>query len=261
MSYSNEVFAPLDRDHHLERIGGGFETEVYCTDDRRHVVKLKEELGGDLASALEHVRHMRTIAEEFARCLGPKHSLPNYYVLSKDSAGQVQALVVQPFIETARPLGKVHYEALSDDDRAAIAEQLHGIVRSSLAFYRETGYMPDLYGLSSSSLEERLGLRRFSMFPRQLWSFLAKRNILRSHNLLLAISPRPHVVLVDYDLVRWSPLVRRIYFAVRWLMCWRDHWLIARMARKPEAADNEVDDARAPAHSTSTVQQYAVIVS
>ncbi len=41
--YIDPVFAPLDRDHQLERVGGGFETDVYRSDDRRWAVKLKHD--------------------------------------------------------------------------------------------------------------------------------------------------------------------------------------------------------------------------
>ena len=229
--HTDSVFAPLDRDNNLERIGGGFETEVYCTDDHRYVVKLKSDLGGDLSAALACARRLRATAEEFAGCLGPQHSIPSHYVLARDSAGRVQALVVQPFIRHARPLYKVDYRALSDDERTRVAAQLTEIVWSALAFYHETGYMPDLYGIASTSNEERLRLRSPHMLPWHLWSFLAERNLLRSHNLLLTNPPECRIVLVDYDLVPWPWLVRLVYFAVRWLLCWRDHLLIIRMRR------------------------------
>ncbi len=61
--YSDAAFAPLDPDHAMERIGGGFETEVYRTDDRRHVVKLKHDLRGDLAAAHARVQEMRAAAD------------------------------------------------------------------------------------------------------------------------------------------------------------------------------------------------------
>lgn len=229
--YADEVFAPLDRDHHLERIGGGFETEVYCTDDRRYVVKLKSELGGDLPVALEHTRRMRAVAEAFAECLGPEHSIPSHFVISRDSAGHVQCLVVQPFVCAARQLAKVDYTSLSAAEREHVAEQLTAITSRALAFYRATGYMPDLYGLTSASHDERKRLGAIANFPRLLWSFLVERNLLASCNLVLTESPEARVVLVDYDLARWHPLVRRVYFAVRRAMSWRDLRLVERMKR------------------------------
>jgi hypothetical protein len=227
--HADEVFAPLDRDHHLERIGGGFQNDVYCTDDRRYVVKLTSELGRDLAGALAAARRIRRYAEAFARSLGPRATIANHYVISRDSAGHVQLLVVQPFVEHARPLYQVDYRGLTEAERAQIADQLREITWRTLAFYRRTGYMPDLYGLSSSDQDHRARLARIGMLPRHLWGFVFERNLLRSHNLMLATTPELRVVLVDYDLVPWHPRLRRVYFAVRWLLGWRDHLLIGRL--------------------------------
>ena len=91
--------------------------------------------------------------------------------------------------------------------------------------------MPDLYGISSSSREHRTRLSTPWMLPWHLWSFFVQRNILRSCNLLLTDAPEHRVVLVDYDLVPWPGLLKRIYFAIRWLMSWRDHLLVGRMRR------------------------------
>src|SRR5262245_20606242 len=96
--YADTVFAPIDRDLHMERIVGGNETEVYRRNDLRDVVKLKSDLGGDIAAALESALAMRAAAEEFAACLGPDYSIPSMYVIARDSAGQVQVLVLQPFL-------------------------------------------------------------------------------------------------------------------------------------------------------------------
>ena len=227
--YTNRVFAPVDHDHQVERVGGGFETEVYCTDDRRYVVKLKTRGEPDLATMLRRTRVMRSVATEFARCLGTEHSIANEYVLSEDDSDRIHALAVQPFIRHARPLNRVDYRALSPETRDQVAAQLHEILRRSLAFYRETGYMPDLYGLSSSSREDRTRLSAPWMLPWHLWSFFVQRNILRSCNLLLTEAPEHRVVLIDYDLVPWPRPLKRIYFAVRWVMGWRDHLLVARM--------------------------------
>jgi hypothetical protein len=228
--YVDQVFAPLDRDHQLERIGGGFETDVYRSDDRRWVVKLKHEGGGDLGTTILRIRRMRAVAEEFVDCLGPEHSIPSFYVVSRDAADKIQLLVVQPFIQHAQPLYTLSYSRLDAEERSRIAEQLNVIIERTLAFYRETRYMPDLYGLTSSGADERRVLRTPSMFPRLLWDFLVRRNLLRSYNLLL--TPEHQVVLVDYDLVRWPWLVRRVYFAVRRLLHWRDQILIRRMRRQ-----------------------------
>lgn len=225
--YVDPVFAPLDRDHQLERIGGGFETEVYRSDDRRWVVKLKHEDGGDLATILRRTRRMRGVAEAFQTCLGPEHSIPSFYVVSRDANGQIQLLVVQPFLRHAQPLYALPYGLLSPGERAAIATQLTRIIERTFDFYRRTRFMPDLYGLTSTGAHERLALRDPRAFPRLLWDFLTRRNLLQSHNLLL--TEHNEVVLVDYDLVRWPWLVRRVYFLARRLLHWRDQRLIARL--------------------------------
>lgn len=230
-SYTSVVFAPVDRDLSLERVAGGNETEVYRTDDRRRVVKLKGETGSTLAEALAHARTLRDAADRFAVCLGPRYSIPSAYLLSRDEAGRVQVLVIQPFISNARPLAEVDYKSLTPHQREQIAVQLYDIVRRARQFYRETGCMPDLYGRTSRSAAERRQMRRLHMLPKRLWSFLVQRTLLRSHNLLLTNDPQPHIVLVDYDPVRRGRLYRRVYYAVRWLLFLRDDIIIARMRR------------------------------
>ncbi len=231
VQYTDAVFAPLDRDHQLTRIGGGNETEVYCSDDRRYVIKLKSELGGDLRAALLHARNMRRAADEFVECLGPEHTIPNQYVIARDEDGNVQVLVVQPFIENAHALHHVNYAALSDAERDQVATQLDEIVRRSLSFYYRTGRMPDLYGRSSTTAGERRRLNRPLMLPYRLWSFLVQRNLLRAHNLLLTEALHRRILLVDYDLVRRGWIYRRVYYTVRSLLFWRDRVLIAAILR------------------------------
>ncbi|MDP9310928.1 MAG: hypothetical protein M3R24_08560 [Chloroflexota bacterium] len=225
-AYTDAVFAPLDHDHQVERIAVGNETEVYCSDDRRFVIKLKPELGGDLRHALMHARIMQAAAEQFITCLGPDHTIHSAYVIARDALGNVQVLVVQQFVEDAVALDRVDYQALSAVERKHIARQLRSIIRRSLQFYQTHGRMPDLYGRTSTSAAERARLNRPWMLPLRLWSFLVQRNLLRSHNLMLTAAPERRIVLVDYDLVRRGWLYRRVYFAVRWLLFWRDRLLL-----------------------------------
>jgi hypothetical protein len=233
--YADQLFASLDRDLELERIAGGNETEVYRTDDFRFVVKLKNDLGGTRAAAVEQAKSMRTIAEEYTNCLGPAHTIPSYYLVARDSGGRVQVLVLQPFLAGARALFDLNYAALSGDERDAIATQLREIIRRSLSFYRQTGNMPDLYGRSSGSAIERIRQKSLALLPQRLWSFLIQRNLLRSHNLMSTAEPERRVVLVDYDFVRRGQLYRALYFTVRWMLFWRDHILIMRMRRSGKA--------------------------
>jgi hypothetical protein len=231
ITYADQVFAPVDRDLALERIAGGNETEVYRTDDARYVVKLKSNLGGTPREALARALSDRAAAERFMVCLGASHTIPSYYVIARDSAGCAQVLVIQPYLEGARQLFDTDYQALSTEERVIVAAQLREIIRRSLNFYRATASMPDLYGRASASAAERAHMNRPWMLPRRIWSFLVERNLLRAHNLLLTPAPERRVVLVDYDIVRRGPLYRLIYFAVRWMLFWRDHALIQRMRR------------------------------
>lgn len=81
----DDVFAPLDHDHVLERLAGGNETEVYWTDDRRYVVKLKYDLGGSLNQALQWARQMRAVADRYTACLGERHTIPNCFIVARGS--------------------------------------------------------------------------------------------------------------------------------------------------------------------------------
>jgi hypothetical protein len=229
--YADDVFAPVDHDLHLERIAGGNETEVYRTDDQQLVVKLKSDLGGTLREALDNARAMRAAAEQFAACIGEEHSIPSYYVIARASDGQVQVLVIQPFVAHAHPLSSVAYSRLTAAERARVAEQLQAIIGRALSFYRGTRSMPDLYGRTSTSPAERKRLRSPWKIPARLWSFLVRRSLLRSHNLLLTNPPECRVVLIDYDFVRRGIFYRRVYYTVRQALFWRDRALIWRMRR------------------------------
>jgi hypothetical protein len=235
--YTDQVFASIDHDLVLERIAGGNETEVYRTDDQRYVVKVKGDLGGSVADALNQVRSLRAAAEQFAVCLGPQHSLPSYYLIALDSTNRAQVVVIQPYAGPAKPLYEVDYAQLSMDERRILADQLRDVIRRSLRHYRLTGSMPDLYGRTSSSPAERTRMKAIGMLPQRIWSFLVQRNLLRSHNLLLRRTEGSiQIVLVDYDPVRRSKLYRAIYYFARWILLWRDHVLILLMRRSKASA-------------------------
>jgi len=225
--YTDPVFAPIDLDHSLERLGGGNETEVYRSDDGRYVVKLKADLGGSLAAAVLVAHEMRAAADQFAACLGPRASIPSEYVITRDMGGHTQVLVIQPFLEHALPLAAIDYDALTVEQRHEIAHQVRDIIRRALVFYHHTHSMPDLYGRKSSSAEERRRNKHLTRLPHRLWSFLVQRNLLRSQNLML--TPDGRVVLVDYDIVRRGRLYRAVYFGVRWMLFWRDNLLVWAM--------------------------------
>jgi hypothetical protein len=227
--YHDAVFAPIDYDHILERVAGGNETEVYRSDDGRYVVKLKAEDGATRAEALARARQMRAAADRFRGCLGERHSIASYYLLTRDSRGNIQPLVMQPFLEGARPLAHLDLTALGSEDRAALADELDAIIGRATALYRQTGTMPDLYGRTSVSHAERRRLNGLLMLPWRIWGFLVRRTLLQSHNLMRAADGR--LVLVDYDTVRRGALYRAVYFLVRYILFARDRaaiWLVLR---------------------------------
>ncbi|MCX7789225.1 MAG: hypothetical protein N2378_01165, partial [Chloroflexaceae bacterium] len=230
-TYTDAVFAPLDADHVLERVAGGNETEVYRSDSGRLAVKLKAESGGSLSTALAHARELRAAAEAFADCLGPRYSIPSHFLLARDSQGRVQALVVQPYLAHARPLAHLDYRAMSPHERRALARALRDIIARARSAYWRTGAMPDLYGRVSLGPEERQRNRSLSRLPQRLWSFLVRRTLLRSYNLLWTGDTERPVVLVDYDPVRRSRLYRRIYYAVRQVLFLRDQLVIGLVLR------------------------------
>lgn len=229
--HADTLFAPVDSDLHLERIAGGNETEVYCTDDRRFVVKVKNTPGQRLSEALAMLQSMRAAAEAFAGAIGPEHSLPTYYFIAQNSSGQVQPVALQPYLRQARSLSEVDYSVLTARQRQGLARQLRQVIHRSLEFYGQTGQMPDLYGRTSRSQAERARLNALPMLPWRLWSFVVKRNLLRSHNLLLTPDSEPRLILVDYDPVRRSKLYRLLYYTVRRLLFLRDYGLIWLMEK------------------------------
>ncbi len=229
--HADDVFAPIDADLSLERVAGGNETEVYRSDDGRFVAKLKHELGGPLPVALAEAGVMRAAADAFAACLGPHYSIPSYYLLSRDSEGHVQILVLQPYLHDAQPLYTLDYRRLPRNERRRLAAALREIIARAEAMYRATGSMPDLYGRTSANRAERRLNRSPRQLPRRIWSFLVERTILRSHNLLRTGDPERPVALVDYDFVRRGALYRMVYFLVRIALFWRDRLAIRLVLR------------------------------
>jgi hypothetical protein len=230
--YTDTLFAPIDADLHLARIAGGNETEVYCTDDRRHVVKVKSEAGHDNAEdALAEARMLQQAARTFVEAIGEEHAIPTFTYIARDNQGRIKPVAVQPYLCNAHPLADVDYAALRPEARQVIAKRLREIILRSLDFYRRTGEMPDLYGRISRSEEERKRLNTPQMLPRRLWSFLIKRNLLRSQNLLLCQEQEsePRILLVDYDPVQKSTFYRFLYYTVRCLLFLRDLVLIRLM--------------------------------
>lgn len=225
-STHRQVLDALPLNLPLHRLGGGYETDVFRTDDDRYVVKLKRVGYRDLRMAVAHALLVRSIAEYFADCLGPEHSLPSTYGIARHADGALRVITVQPFLKDARPLFSIDHRALPRAERRHIMAQLHTIIQRSQACYRATGLAPDLYGVSGTTPGEVARLHAPYMAPVHLWHFFMTRTLLRSHNLLLTTDHR--VVLVDYDLVMLHKprVVRRMYFAFRAVLFWRDRAVI-----------------------------------
>jgi hypothetical protein len=136
-------------------------------------------------------------------------------------------LVVQPFLAEAHPLDSLNHAALGTGARVILAAQLAAILERALACYRDTGTLPDLYGLGP---HDAAHARRWD--PRWLlrasWQLIAGQPLIAAHNLLLAADGR--VVLVDYDLVCHSRLICRLVYAIRALLLRRDRAHIAALA-------------------------------
>lgn len=222
----SELFAFWAQEHHLERIGGGSETDVYRTGDAHYVVKLKGAAGTTPADALAQASALRETATQFTTFLGPEHTIPTWFFVARDGAGQVTTVAIQPNLAPATPLAAVDYHTLQPRKWAQIERQLLTVLRRALRCYKRTGHMPDLYGAYSRTVAERRRLNTPLMWPVRVWRFLTQR-WWHAHNLLLTPEPQARVILVDYDHVRWRNPWGRIYYAICWLLFWRELLLLA----------------------------------
>lgn len=225
-----ERFAALRIEEPVERIGGGYETDVFVTGDRRYVLKLKL-LRRSPAQALAYARKLRAAGRRFQSYLGAHHSVPSDYLLVAGPDRRSYVLAVQPYLDGARPLGDRERTAEHMHTQQELARQLGAIVDSALLCFRHTGSLPDLYGLDPQSATDARGWRP-SWPLRALWRLVAGRPLLASHNLML--TPTGRVVLVDYDLVCVGWVCFLVYLA-RAVLLWRDRHHIADMARQHAA--------------------------
>jgi hypothetical protein len=220
-----ELYAFLTQERSMQRIGGGSETDVYRSKDGHYVVKVKGIQANNVAEAVAQARQLRDVSDEFAAYLGPEHSIPTDYLLAQDWAGQIYTIAIQPYLAQALPLAAVDRETLSSRQWAQIEQQLLTMLRRALRCYKRTGHMPDLYGAYSRNVAERRQLNTPWQWPRRVWHFFTQR-LWRAHNLLLTPEAPPRVVLVDYDHVRWRGLWGRLYYAICWLLFWRELLLL-----------------------------------
>ena len=225
-------FAAIDCDGELLRFAGGNETDVYLSDDRRLVVKIKTGAPADRTAALADAGRSRCAAERFAACVGARHAIPSAYLIVGDAHGRPHVLAVQPFLAGARALAAVDLAGLSRVQRRAIGLQLLAIIGRSARHYLTHGEMPDLYGQRSADQGERAARRGLAALPARCWSFLVERSLLRSHNLVVTDEREPRLVLVDYDTVQRGALYRAVYFTARIALFGRDLplilWILAR---------------------------------
>jgi hypothetical protein len=227
--HHDPLFAPLDADLHLARIGGGNETEVYATDDQRYVVKVKHAEAAPAAEALIQAQILRDAANTFTQVISSDHSVPSYFVLAQNAEGLVQPVVIQPYYRDALPLNGVNYKRLRRRERVRLARQLLVVIGRSLLCLFTQGWMPDLYGRSSRSKAERSANNGWHHLPQRVWSFLVERNLLRSNNLMLTNAPKRRLILVDYDPIKAGRLYRLLYYSVRLLLFGRDIALLLTM--------------------------------
>ncbi|MEM8861040.1 MAG: hypothetical protein AAGD96_22175 [Chloroflexota bacterium] len=222
--HKSSLFACLDLDLHLERIAGGNESEVYLTDDSRFVVKLKNEPYSSPNAALNEANALRAAAQNFANIIGQEHSTPSYFLITGDDDHHSFVVIVQPYLDQSQPLFYIDYASLEPKTRKELASQLQEIISRSLRSYLRTGIIPDIYGLSAASPEERARRKKRSQIPARLWSFFIRRTLMRSHNLLW--TPEEQVRLIDYDPVRRSPMYKRAYYSARAMLFFRDLFFI-----------------------------------
>ncbi|WP_029214609.1 hypothetical protein [Kallotenue papyrolyticum] len=220
----------------LQHIGGGFETDVYRTTDGRFVVKRKREALPSTDAARREARRMQRLTRQFSACLGPEHTIATTYIVAGDAQGRPGVLAIQPWLAGAQPLDTLRYAELDHATHLRLLHHLLVIIARARRCYRAHGIMPDLYGLPGGTAAWPSRAPHHS--PRLVWDFLVRRTLLRSHNLLLTAAPQQRVVLVDYDLAyrQYAPWLRRLYFTTRFLLLWRDRWLIARRLRALAAA-------------------------
>lgn len=222
-----DSFAALRLMQPVTRVGGGYETDVFFSDDLGLALKLKHD-NDRPAAVLARARRLRQAADRFRAYLGPDHSLLSDYLVVPGSNGTGRVLAVQPFLANARPLDSLDRATLSPEARVALAAQLATILERAFACYRDTGTLPDLYGLGPHDAAQA---RRWD--PRWLvrtgWQMLAGQPLIAAHNLLLAADGR--VVLVDYDPVCHGCLICRFVYAARALLLWRDRRHVAALTR------------------------------
>ncbi|NTV65700.1 MAG: hypothetical protein HGA65_19505 [Oscillochloris sp.] len=145
----------------LTYLSGGSQTDVYCTADRRYVLKLKS-VERRTGRAQQRAAQLKQLADAVYAHFGPEHSLRTWFLVLADAMGQPLVVGVQPFLAGARPLDAIAIDGLTLDSQTMLLAQLHTIIARSLACYRRTGRVADLYGYGRKAGAEarRWELRR-----------------------------------------------------------------------------------------------------
>lgn len=223
---SGPTFAGLRLAEPVERIAGGYETDVFRSGDRRLALKLKHSSGSP-AAMLARARRLRQVADMFRSYIAPEHGLPNDYLIVAGADGASHVLAVQPFLDGAHTLDTLQIDACTPAERSALAGQLAAIVAGALDCYRGTGYLPDLYGLGHrDGAQARTWDLRWVL--RVGWRMLAGRPLISAHNLMLTADGQ--IVLVDYDPICRGWLFCRLAYLARALLLLRDRAHIAALS-------------------------------
>jgi hypothetical protein len=202
----------------LTYLSGGSQTDVYRTADRRFVLKLKS-VGGQTAIAKRRAAQMKQLADALYAYLSPGNALRTWFLVLADETGEPFVVGVQPFLDGAHPLDAITIDTLPLDRQEALLAHLYRIVDRSLACYRATGRVADVYGYG-----RKAGAEARQWDPRRLlsegWRLISQHPLLTSHNLMLTQDHR--VVLVDYDLICYARVGCRLIYAARALLLLRD---------------------------------------
>ncbi len=199
-------------------LSGGSQTDVYRTADRRFVIKLKA-TNARTGEARQQAAQLQQVADLLCAHLGPEHSLNTWFLVLANDTGQLLVVGVQPFLDGAHPLDAVVLGSLTRASQVSLLENLRSIVRRSLACYRSTGRVADLYGYG-----HKAGAEARRWHPRRLlaegWRLISQNPLLTAHNLMLTHDGR--VVVVDYDPICHSRLSCRLIYGARALLLVRD---------------------------------------
>jgi hypothetical protein len=118
----------------LVRIGGGFSSDVYATDD--HVVKLLGHTHGTALGAHDHADILYGEQSRICDYLGPNNMALAHFVVGATAKGDYKVLLVQPRIEGVTLAESIRLEVETDP--------LCNYLASALFMYMRIREIPDL---------------------------------------------------------------------------------------------------------------------